>query len=115
MTSYDWSRRYDAGVPRSLEPYPSRTLLAYFADALDQRPDATFLIFKGRRLSYAEVDGASSAFAAALVARGVRKGDRVAIVLPNCPQAIIAQLGTWKAGAIAAPMNPLYTERELEY
>ena len=65
--------------------------------------DAPFLLFKGRRLSYAEVDRLSTALAAALVARGVRKGDRVAIVLPNSPQAIVTQLGTWKAGAIAAP------------
>jgi long-chain acyl-CoA synthetase len=110
-----WFRHYDKGVPASLQPYPERTLLDCLDDALRERPDNPFLVFKGRRLSYADVDRLSSAFAAALVARGVRKGDRIAIVLPNCPQAIVAQLAAWKAGAIAAPMNPLYTERELEY
>ena len=41
-------------------------------------------------------------------------GDRVALCLPNCPQFVIAELGTWKAGAIACPFNPLYSEREME-
>jgi long-chain acyl-CoA synthetase len=45
---------------------------------------------------------------------GVRKGDRVALLLPNCPQFMIAELGAWKAGAIVAPLNPIYTARELE-
>jgi long-chain acyl-CoA synthetase len=49
------------------------------------------------------------------VALGVKKGERVALVVPNSPQAILAQIGTWKAGAIVAPLNALYTERELEY
>ena len=46
---------------------------------------------------------------------GVKKGDRVALLLPNSPQAVIAQVGAWKAGAIVSPLNALYTERELEY
>jgi long-chain acyl-CoA synthetase len=66
-------------------------------------------------MSYAELDRLSSAFGAALVAQGVKKGDRVALLVPNSPQAIIGQIGAWKAGAIVAPINALYTERELEY
>jgi long-chain acyl-CoA synthetase len=61
------------------------------------------------------VERLSDAFAAALVAQGVQKGDRVAILLINCPQFIVAQLGAWKAGAIAALINPLYTGSELEH
>jgi len=52
----------------------------------------------------------SDTFAAALVALGVEKGERVALHLPNCPQFVIAQLGAWKAGAVV-PLNPFYTER----
>src|SRR5690606_15915389 len=73
------------------------------------------LIFKGQRMSYGELERLSDTFAAALAGMGVRKGDRVAIVAPNSPQAILGQVGAWKAGAIVAPLNALYTERELEY
>src|SRR5690606_31270357 len=57
----------------------------------------------------------SQAFAAALAALGVQKGDRVALVLPNCPQFLIAQFGIWKAGGIVVAINPTYSERELEH
>jgi long-chain acyl-CoA synthetase len=110
-----WQKHYDPGVPSTLAPYPARTLLDCLADTVRERPDHPFLLFKGACLSYGEVERLSDGLAASLVAHGVGKGDRVAIVLPNCPQAIVAQLGAWKAGAIAAPINPLYTERELEY
>jgi long-chain acyl-CoA synthetase len=110
-----WLKHYDPGVPSTLTPYPARTLLDCLADTVRERPDHPFLLFKGACLSYGEVERLSDGLAASLVAHGVGKGDRVAIVLPNCPQAIVAQLGAWKAGAIAAPTNPLYTERELEY
>lgn len=115
MDPFRWRKFYDEDVPPSLAPYPDRTLLDCLSDTVRQDPGHSFLWFKGRRLSYGEVDRLSDWLAAGLVAQGVRKGDRVAIVLPNSPQAIIAQLAAWKAGAIAAPMNPLYTERELEY
>jgi len=71
------------------------------------------MVFKGARIAYSELERLSDAFSAALVALGVKKGDRVALLLPNCPQFVIAQLGIWKASAIAVPINPLYTEDEL--
>lgn len=111
---YPWLKNYDEGVPYSLEPYPEQTLLDVVSDTVRQRPNHTALIFKGRRLSYSELEKLSDAFANALVALGVKKGDRVALLLPNSPQSIITQLGIWKAGGIAAPINPLYTEGELE-
>jgi long-chain acyl-CoA synthetase len=110
-----WFKSYDEGLPRSLKPYPEQTLLDAIAETVRQRPEHTAIIFKGRRMAYAELDRLSSAFGAALVAQGVKKGERVALVLPNSPQAIIGQIGAWKAGAIVAPLNALYTERELEY
>ena len=111
---FAWLKNYEKKVPHSLKPYPERTLLDVVSDTVRQRPNHTALIFKGRRLSYLELQKLSDAFANALVAQGVKRGDRVALLLPNSPQSIIAQLGVWKAGGIAAPINPLYTEHELE-
>lgn len=113
MESSPWLRHYDDGVPSSLQPYPDRTLLDYVTEGMQQRPDHPALLFKGRSVSYGQLEGWSDAFAAALASLGVRKGDRVALLLPNSPQFVIAELGAWKAGAIVSPLNPLYTEREL--
>lgn len=114
MDAKPWLKHYDQGVPHSLQPYPQQTLLDVVDDTVRQRPDHPALIFKGARLSYRQLDRLTNAFASALVALGVQKGDRVALVLPNSPQAIIAQFGAWKAGAIAVPLNPIYTGCELE-
>jgi long-chain acyl-CoA synthetase len=111
---HPWLKKYDEGVPYSLEPYPKQTLLDILSGTVRQRPNHPALIFKGRRLSYSELEKLSDAFANGLVALGVKKGDRVALLLPNSPQLILTQLGVWKAGGIAAPINPLYTEGELE-
>lgn len=111
---YPWLKNYDEGVPYSLEPYPEETLLDVLDETVRQRPNHTSIIFKGKRLPYGELEKLSNAFANALVALGVKKGDRVAFLLPNSPQSIIAQLGVWKARGIAVPINPLYTEVELE-
>lgn len=108
-----WLNQYDAGVPYSLKPYPERTLLDVVHEAAVQRPGHPALLFKGASLSYGELDRLSDALAAALVAQGVKKGDRVALMMPNCPQFVLGQLGAWKAGAIVVPINPLYTEDEL--
>ena len=64
-------------------------------------------------MSYAELDRLSDRFASALARLGVQRGDRVALVLPNCPQFLIAEFGAWKAGATVLPLNPLYTGTEL--
>jgi long-chain acyl-CoA synthetase len=112
--SLPWLAHYDEGVPHTLAPYPNRTLLDYFADAVRKHPDVPALIFKGTRVSYRQLDEESTAFAAALQDLGVGRGDRVALLLPNCPQFFVAEIGAWKAGAIVAPLNPIYTEQELE-
>jgi len=115
MDDKPWFKSYDPDLPHTLQPYPEGTLLDELAETVRQRPDHTAILFKGTRLSYAELDQLSNAFAAALVALGVQKGERVALVVPNSPQAIAGQIAAWKAGAIIAPINALYTERELEY
>src|SRR5262245_43761038 len=109
-----WLAHYDAGVPRSLKPYPQRTLLDYVSETARDHPDARALLFKGAALSFSEMERRSARFAAALAVLGVKRGDRVGLLLPNCPQFFIAELGAWKLGAIVAPLNPIYTEHELE-
>jgi long-chain acyl-CoA synthetase len=111
---HPWLRHYDSGVRPSLEPYPEKTLLDYLAELATGHGDKTALLFKGATVSYARLEAESDAFGAALVEMGVRKGDRVALVLPNCPQFLVAEFGIWKAGGIVVALNPTYSERELE-
>ena len=108
-----WLAHYDADVPHSLAPYPERTLIDYLAQNARKHGDDPGLIFEGKRLSWGELERLSNAFAAALRELGVGAGDRVALILPNCPQFVIAEFGVWKVGAIVAPLNPVYTEQEL--
>jgi len=110
-----WLAHYDDGVPATLAPYPEKTLVDVVKASAAERPRHPAVLFKGARLSCGELDGLSDGFAAWLAARGVVKGDRVALVMPNCPQVIIAQLGVWKAGAVAVPLNPLSSEEELAH
>lgn len=115
MVSKPWLSHYDAGVPATLHPYPPITLVDSVAETARLRPNHPALIFKGERVSYGELDRRSDALAAALVAQGVKKGDRVALIMPNTPQLVIAEFAIWKAGGIATPVNPLYTQPELEH
>jgi len=115
MANKPWLAKYDADVPHSLQPYPDKTLLDYLSALARDHASKPALLFKGAEVSYARLQRESDAFAAALVALGVKKGDRVALVLPNCPQFFVAEVGAWKAGAVVCPVNPTYTERELEH
>jgi long-chain acyl-CoA synthetase len=109
-----WLDHYDTGVPPTLAPYPNRTLVDYLGRRAREHPKRAALLFKGATLSYAALDALSDAAAVAFAGLGVQRGDRIALLLPNCPQFVIAQFAAWKLGAIVAPMNPTYTERELE-
>jgi long-chain acyl-CoA synthetase len=113
-TAAPWLAHYDPGVPATLAPYSNRTLVDYVADAARHQPGNPALLFKGAKVTYGELDRLSDACAAAFAALGVKRGDRVGLLLPNCPQFFIAQFGAWKIGAIVAPLNPIYTEHELE-
>ena len=114
MDQTPWLGHYDPGVPATLAPYPSRTLLDFVADTARTQPDHPALLFKGATVSYGALDRLSEACASALSALGVTRGDRVALLLPNCPQFFIAELGAWKLGAIVAPLNPIYADAEVE-
>ena len=109
-----WIAHYDAGVPATTAPYPDKTLLDYVADLARAEPTRAALLFKGAAIAYETLERQSDAFAAALLANGVKKGDRVGLLLPNCPQFFVAELGAWKIGAVVAPLNPMYADRELQ-
>jgi long-chain acyl-CoA synthetase len=79
------------------------------------RPDAVAISFRGRDVTFAELDADSSRLAHALVARGVRCGDRVGLFAPNSPEFEVAFYAASKAGAVACPMNPSYRERDLAH
>jgi long-chain acyl-CoA synthetase len=105
---------YDAGVPPTLAPYPDRTLLDYLVDLARDRPNHPALLFKGAVLTWGDLERLSDVCASAFIALGIKRGDRIALLLPNCPQFSIAEFAAWKVGAIVAPLNPIYTEHELE-
>lgn len=113
MTAPNWLQGYDEGVPPSLEPYPERTLLDYLSESARDWPDRPALLFKGSTITYSRLERESDSLAAAFIEIGVKRGDRVALCLPNCPQFMIAEFAAWKAGAIVCPFNPTYTEREI--
>ncbi len=115
MEQKPWLKNYDKGVRPSLKPYPQKTLVDVVHESAQERPNHPALWFKGATVSYAELDRLSDVFAAGLTKLGIKKGDRVAIMMPNAPQYVIAELGIWKAGAIVASINPLYTGAELEH
>ena len=112
MDARPWLAHYDPGVPPTLDA-PAGTLLDHLRRHASGRPEATAIIFKGRRLSWRQLDELSNAAAVGLSSLGVRQGDRVALILPTSPQWIIAQLAVWKIGAVVAALNPIYTEHEL--
>ncbi|MGZ8809922.1 MAG: AMP-binding protein [Thermoanaerobaculia bacterium] len=112
--SAPWLAHYDPGVPQSIGVYPEKTLVDVLHERAQKEPDAVALLFKGRKISVADLDRTSDALAHAFSALGVKHGDRVALVLPNAPQFVTCLFATWKIGALLAPQNPLYSDRELE-
>jgi len=115
LAAYPWLKNYDKGVPPTLGPYPQKTMIDFVDESAQAKPYRAMLYFKGSKVLYADFIRQSDALAAGLLAQGVQKGDRVAMLLPNCPQMVIGFHAIWKAGAIAVPVNPLYTEHEIEH
>ena len=113
MTSRPWLQHYDPGVPPTLEPYPDETLVDALKRCAREHPDAIALRFEGATTTFAELLRESEAFGRALEGLGVKPGDRVALVLPNVPQFVVAQFGAWFAGAIVAPINFTYPDDEI--
>ena len=107
-----WLDSYPPGVPEHVD-VPAGNLARLLADAARDFPSAPALHFQGRTVSYAQLAEQAWRFAGALAGLGVGKGSKVGLVLPNCPQAVIAFFGALRLGAVVVQNNPLYTEREL--
>ena len=110
------SALWPAGVPREpVFPLGRRPLTEYLREWARRQPDKPAVLFYGRATSYAELDRLSDRFAAKLAQLGARKGDRIAVFLPNCPQFHICFFGILKAGCVHVPVNPMFTRPELVY
>ncbi|MDO8384021.1 MAG: long-chain-fatty-acid--CoA ligase [Microbacterium sp.] len=107
-----WIQSYAEGVPSDLDPVSGSLVDIVEASARDY-PDAPALQFFGRTTSYRDLQQQIERAAAGLRAQGVKRGDPVAIVLPNCPQHIVAFYAVLRLGAVVVEHNPLYTPREL--
>jgi long-chain acyl-CoA synthetase len=114
IASRPWLQHYPPEVPATIS-YREAPLYSLLEDAAAAHPDLPAIRFYNVRLTYAQVWAQAQRFAAALAELGVQKGDRVALLLPNCPQYVIAYYGTLRAGGVVAQVNPLYTPRELEF
>jgi long-chain acyl-CoA synthetase len=109
-----WHKSYAPGVPKALE-YEEITLSQALTRSAKNFPDHTALNYMGKKITFKELDGLVNAFARALKEMDIQPGDKVALCLPNIPQAIIANYAVFRIGAVAVQNNPLYTERELQY
>ncbi|MED4925437.1 long-chain fatty acid--CoA ligase [Anoxybacillus geothermalis] len=94
---------------------PDKTVCDVLQERAGEFGSQPALTFYDKTITYAELAAAVNRFASSLQARGVQKGDRVAIMLPNCPQYVIAYYGILQAGAIVTQVNPMLVERELAY
>lgn len=108
-----WLSHYGEWTPHSLD-YGDTTLLDVYDNNLAINADKVATSFFGRTQTYGDVDKQVRSAAAGLRALGVRPGDRVAIILPNCPQHVAAYFAVLKLGAAVVEHNPLYTAHELE-
>jgi long-chain acyl-CoA synthetase len=116
-TPYDerpWLRFYADGVPTDV-PVPDVPLTKLLDSSAERFPHRKALMFFGRSMTYAKLLSAVDRFAGALRRLDLRKGDRVAVILPNCPQEVIAFYAILRLGAVVVPTNPLYTASELRH
>ncbi|MEW9670781.1 AMP-binding protein [Ammoniphilus sp. 3BR4] len=112
MDSKPWVTHYPRQVKEQLD-YPDVPLTQLLKDAVEQFPNHRAVHFLGKDLTYSQLNDKVQRFASVLKSLGVKKGDRVAIMLPNCPQAVICYYGILQVGGIVVQTNPLYMEREL--
>ncbi len=114
MTAKPWLSQYPPEIPHTLN-YDPIPVQEYLTRAYKNYPEKVAIHFLGKDVTYSELYESALKFANYLRTIGIEKGDRVAIMLPNCPQNVIAYYGILYAGAIVVQTNPLYTEREISY
>ncbi len=108
-----WLSHYDEGVPAEID-IPPITLVELFKQAVRKFSTLDFIIHEGKALSYGDVDQLSECVANYLLSSGLRKGDRVGILLPNTPAFVISYYGILKAGGVVMALNPAYRPAEIE-
>ena len=110
-----WLKSYPPGVPADIDPSVYPSLVALLEESFGKYRDAKAYICMGKAITFGEIDASSKALAAWLQSRGLQKGARVAIMMPNVLQYPVALAAVLRAGCIAVNVNPLYTARELEH
>ena len=110
--SFSWLSAYPDGVRPNLE-YPHKPLTCFLEESAARWPNRVATVFFGKKITYEKLAEQVGRFAAALSELGIGKGDRVALMLPNCPQAVISYYGILRVGAVVVPINPVNVEREL--
>jgi long-chain acyl-CoA synthetase len=110
-----WLKSYPAGVPADIDTKKYRSLIQLFETSIAKYRDRPAFHSMGKGITFGELDKLSRDFAAWLQGRGLAKGSRVAIMMPNCLQYPIAMFGVLRSGCTVVNVNPLYTPRELEH
>ncbi|AJS57623.1 AMP-binding protein [Paenibacillus sp. IHBB 10380] len=114
MLNKPWLEHYPVEVPITFD-YPKQNLAQFLVQSAELYPEKIAMDFLGNKISYKVLLDSVYRFTNALLKLGICKGDRVAVMLPNCPQSVIAYYGTLLMGGIVVMTNPLYMPRELEY
>ncbi|MGE6611397.1 AMP-binding protein [Peribacillus sp. NPDC076916] len=114
MSNKPWQAIYPEQIPAVLS-YEDKPLYSFLKESAEEFPDKVSIHFQGKELTFREVHESAVKFAAYLKSIGLQKGERVAVMLPNCPQGVIGFFGILMAGGVVVQTNPTYTERELEY
>src|SRR5699024_10019809 len=112
--NHPWVQHYQPGVPAEIE-IPPTSLVEMCEEAIRLGGDGIALQFFGRKTSYRQLGDQIARAAEGLRRLGVRAGDRVALILPNCPQHVVAFYAVLRLGAVVVEHNPLYTSRELRH
>jgi len=114
METQPWHQHYDQDVPPTLS-YPAIPVHELLNNTTAKFPDNTAIIFYDNKLTYRQLNTLVDKFAAGLQQLGLKKGDRVAVYMANCPQSVIAYYAILRAGGIVVPSNPLFVAREFEH
>ncbi|OZU89782.1 long-chain fatty acid--CoA ligase [Virgibacillus indicus] len=109
-----WHTHYPSEIPTSIT-YDRKPLHAYLDASAERYGEKKALYFMGKEMSFRQLQSEARKMARYMQSLGLKKGDKVAIMLPNCPQGVISYYAALMSGAIVVQTNPLYTERELEY
>jgi long-chain acyl-CoA synthetase len=110
-----WFASYPENVPKTFGRYPEKSVFSILKESANRFGDRPAIAWFGRHISYRELLREVEKFSALLAKIGVKPGDRVGLILPNCPQYVIAYYATVRLGAVIVGNNPLYTHRELAH